>query len=94
LASSHTAFQTSGSNPVEAVQNDRQELVLLGLQRPKLLEEFGEGLGLWESGDIELLSAFLGTDKYWLRRVRRPKRLSNAIDAVDEGEDALRAFAA
>ena len=44
--------------------------MLLGLQRPELIQEILNRLCLRKPGDVELLGAFLGADKDRVRCVR------------------------
>ena len=87
-------FPDERLDPVEAVEHDRIEFVLLGLQRPELVEEFADCFSLREPGDVELLGAFLGADKDRVGCMRAKGRLADAVRTVDEREDMAGPFAA
>ena len=86
-------FPDQWFNPIETVEHDRVKLVFLVLQCTNLGEQFADRLSLREPGDIELLGAFLGTDKDGARCMACPTRFADSIRAVDERKDVPWAFA-
>ena len=86
-------FPDQWFNPIETVEHDRVKLVFLVLQCTNLGEQFADRLSLREPGDIELLGAFLGTDKDGPRCMACPTRFADSIRAVDECKDVPWAFA-
>src|SRR6516225_5363739 len=57
------SFPDQWLDPVKAVQDDRIKIMLLGLQRADLGQEFTDRFSLWKPCDIELLGSLLGADK-------------------------------